>query len=158
LIHAIFERLSGSDVDVMMEQASRWLEVNNRDPKITNSELLQDIRGVVENPEWSAFFGPDARAEVPLAAIVGESVITGRVDRLLVEDGLIRVLDFKTGRHIPETADALPVAYIRQMAHYVSALEAVFPGKKVEALLLFTHGPVMMPLPADLLDPHKPTL
>ena len=158
LIHAIFERLSGSDVDVMMEQAESWLQINSRNTEIGNAGLLRDIRGVIENTEWSAFFGPDARAEVPLAAIVGESVITGRVDRLLIEGDLVRVLDFKTGRHIPETADALPIANIRQMAHYVSALEAVFPGKKVEALLLFTHGPVMMPLPADLLDPHKPTL
>ena len=44
------------------------------------------------------------------------------------------------------------------MAAYVAALEIVFPGRAVEAALLYTAGPKLMALPADLIDRHKPRL
>jgi ATP-dependent helicase/nuclease subunit A len=156
LIHALFERI-GSDDHALFEQRSlKWLLRNNAAAEIANTEIIAAVRRVIENPEWSDFFGVDARSEVPLAAVVGETVITGRVDRLVISPGLVKVLDFKTGRNIPNNASALPVATLRQMAHYVSALEVIFPGSRVEASLLFTHGPVMMTLRDVELAAHKP--
>ena len=141
-----------------MAAAEDLLARNNRDPAINNDAIIASVRSVIENPEWQIFFGPQARAEVPLAAVVGETVITGRVDRLVIEPDLIRVLDFKTGRSVPLDQTAQPLAYRRQMAHYVAALETIFVGSRVEAALLFTHDPKLITLSSDILAPHKPNL
>lgn len=156
LIHALFERIIGTDLDATLQKAQIWLERNNRDSSIDNGELLHMIRRIIDNPEWQDFFGRDARAEIPLAAVVGETVISGRVDRMHIGANKVRILDFKTGRAIPASPEALPRAYLRQMAHYHAAAEKIFPGRTVESCLLFTHGPVMMPLEESVLAPHRP--
>ncbi|WP_171905899.1 PD-(D/E)XK nuclease family protein, partial [Sphingobium phenoxybenzoativorans] len=77
-------------------------------------------------------------------------------DRLCIGPDSIQVVDFKTGGRFPETAEGVPVPHLRQMAAYVAALEAIFPGRTVEAALLYTAGPALIGLPPAVLTPHKP--
>jgi ATP-dependent helicase/nuclease subunit A len=79
-------------------------------------------------------------------------VVAGTVDRLLVTDEKILVVDFKTGRKAPVTTAEIPAAHLRQMASYMSALQVIFPDRTVEAALLYTAAPVLHPLPPSLLD------
>jgi ATP-dependent helicase/nuclease subunit A len=156
LIHGVFERLTGVDTPEWEAAAAAWLSRNNVNAGISNTDIMKSVKRVADKGEWSVYFGTNARAEVPLAAVVGETVITGRVDRLVIEPDVIRVLDFKTGRNVPNLASDLPIANLRQMAHYVAALEVIFPGKHVEAAILFTHAPSIMMLTPDDLAAHKP--
>lgn len=152
LIHALFERIESHG---SMEAATRWL-AQQRVEGIDRTELLEQVRSVIVQPNFAAFLGSTARSEVPLAALVGDSVITGRIDRLVVEPDLVRLLDFKTGRHVPRTVDEVPIPHMRQMAHYVAALQVIFPGRKIEASLLFTHAPHIITLPEAALAAYKP--
>jgi len=111
---------------------------------------------VLDDPTHAALFGPDALAEAPIAAVVEGQVIAGTVDRLLVTDALVHVVDFKTGRHVPAHADAVPPAHIAQMAAYAAALAEIFPGRPQRVSLLYTAGPRLIDLPAGLLAAHKP--
>ncbi|MBL0924961.1 MAG: double-strand break repair helicase AddA [Sphingomonadaceae bacterium] len=153
LLHALFERVTDP---TSLSAAARWLDTAARDPSIDKSELLAAVSAIVQNPEWAEFFGDAARAEVPLAAVVGETVVTGRVDRLIVEPDRVRVVDFKTGRAVPDDALGVIAPHLRQMAHYVAALGVIFPGRSIEASLLFTHAPRLISLPPEVLDPYKP--
>jgi len=91
-----------------------------------------------------------------MAGLVGETVITSRIDRMIVEPGRVRIIDFKTGRSVPEDAHGVITPYLRQMAHYVAALETIFPDSVVEASLLYTHAPRLIRLPDAVLQSHKP--
>ena len=153
LLHALFERVTGT---ASIDAAKAWLDVTVRDRAIDNAQLLNSVRMVIDTPEWAAFFGPEARAEVPLAALVGETVITGRIDRLVVEPGLVRFVDFKTGRSVPQDEDGVAIPYLRQMAYYAAALETIFPESRIEASLLFTHAPRLITFSDELLAAHKP--
>ena len=153
MIHALFERVTCA---ASLIDAEHWLDKHLRDAAADKSRILNDVRSVIANPEWQSFFVADARAEVPLAAVVGETVISGRVDRLVVEPGLVRILDFKTGRSVPDEEAHVPLPYLRQMAHYVAALETIFPDSKIEASLLFTYAPRLIKLSDAVLAPHKP--
>lgn len=153
LLHALFERVTDSG---SLTAATHWLEITVRDAAIDKGQLLNAATAVISNPEWRAFFSPAARAEVPLAAVVGDTVITGRVDRLVIEPGLVRFVDFKTSRSVPEDESGVVTAYLRQMAHYTAALETIFPGSKIEASLLFTHAPRLITLSDTILAAHKP--
>jgi ATP-dependent helicase/nuclease subunit A len=103
-------------------------------------------------------FAPGALAEVPIAATVGGRVIAGTIDRLLIASDRIRIVDFKTARRPPETAERVPAGILRQMAAYALALEAAYPGRAVDAALLYTAAPRLIALPAELLDGHKRAL
>jgi ATP-dependent helicase/nuclease subunit A len=46
--------------------------------------------------------------------------------------------------------DADP-AYLRQMAIYVAVLAEVFPDRPIEAALVWTDGPKLMPVPEKLI-------
>ena len=72
-------------------------------------------------------------------------MIAGTVDRLLVEDDHVSVIDFKTGR-VPATDAEMPNAHRAQMAAYAEALQVIFPGRRVSASLLYTAGPKLIEL------------
>ena len=105
-------------------------------------EALADAMfAVIENPEYAPYFAPDTLAEAPISAVVGERVISGQIDRLLVREREVIALDYKTGRAPPEDASAVPEAYRAQMESYRAALAAVFPDRRIVCGLLFVDAP-----------------
>jgi ATP-dependent helicase/nuclease subunit A len=90
--------------------------------------------------------------------VVGGQVVAGTIDRLLVLPERIRLVDFKTARRPPASLDEVPVSILRQLAAYAAALEAAYPGRVVEAALLYTQAPMLLAIPAELLAVHKQAL
>jgi ATP-dependent helicase/nuclease subunit A len=120
------------------------------------AEILDETLSVIEDPRFGRLFGPGSLAEVPLAGRVGDAIIAGQVDRLLVEASEVLVVDYKTNRPVPETAAEVPAAYLWQMAAYRALLTRVYPDKAVSCLLLWTVGPRLMALPEAVLAPYAP--
>lgn len=159
LLHALFERLPDVAAHERRAAAERWLVRAGRVGDVAErAELVDHALAVIEDPELGGLFSADALAEAPIAAVVGEQVIAGTVDRLLVTDTLVHVVDFKTGRAVPRDAAAIPVAHLRQMAAYVAALGVIFPDREVRASLLYSTSPKLIELSSELLAPHKPGL
>jgi ATP-dependent helicase/nuclease subunit A len=160
LIHALFERLPAVAPDRRSAAADRWLaSVGGLADPETRRDIAETVCGIIGDPAHAALFGPDSLGEAPISAVVpGGHVIAGTVDRLLVEPDRIRVVDFKTGRRVPLTLEEVPVFHLRQMAAYAEALAVVFPGRAIEAALLYTAAPRLFDLPPDLLAAHKPGL
>ena len=79
----------------------------------------------------------------------------GAIDRLLVEPGRIRVVDYKTARRPPASLEDVPVSILRQMAAYAAALEAAYPGHAVEVAVLYTQAPRLIAIPAAIIDREK---
>ncbi|MCR2834053.1 double-strand break repair helicase AddA [Parerythrobacter lacustris] len=159
LIHALLERLPMVDEQNRQARATSWLE--KQAPELSDqdrNELLDSALAVIELPEFAALFGPDALAEVPLAATVDGQVIAGTADRLLVTADEVRVVDFKTARRPPLSLEDIPQSTVRQMAAYVAALEAIYPGRPVRAAVLYTQTPELFALPAALIESAKARL
>jgi ATP-dependent helicase/nuclease subunit A len=157
LLHGLFERLPAIDPARRPESADRWLrESAGVNDAVTRQALVADALRVLEESAFAAIFAPDALAEAPLAGVVNGQVIAGTVDRLLVDETQVLVVDFKTGRRVPESADAVPANYKAQMAAYVAVLRGIFPDHHVRAALLYTTGPRLIHLSGADLEPHKP--
>ena len=92
------------------------------------------------DPAFAAFFASDALAEAPISAVVGDRVISGQIDRLLVGEEEVIALDYKTGR-APAEGEAVSEAYRIQMESYRAALSAVFPDRRITCGLLFVDAP-----------------
>ena len=95
---------------------------------------------------------------MPIAALVGERVVAGTIDRLLIARDRIRLVDFKTARRPPARLADVPAAVLRQRAAYAAALEATYPGRRVEAALLYPQTPQLIALPDEVLARHKQDL
>jgi ATP-dependent helicase/nuclease subunit A len=70
----------------------------------------------------------------------------------------VLVVDFKTNRTAPAAIEAADPAYLDQMAVYTAVLRAVFPDRQVEAALLWTDGPRLMPVPEAVVEARLATL
>ncbi len=159
LIHRLLERLPEVTPPEREAAARRWLVCQAGDlDESARQDILQAAMQVLAIPEWTELFSSQALAEAPLAAIVGGQVISGTVDRLLVSAERIRVVDFKSTSRPPDDLSDIPVQTIRQMAAYVAALEVIYPGRTIEAAVLYTHAPLLLALPDRVLEPHKHAL
>lgn len=158
-LHALFERLPDVASAERRDAALRWLEhgAGLADPG-ERSAIADAALAIIDDPAHAALFGHEALAEAPIAAVVDGDVVAGTVDRLLVGDGVVRVVDFKTGRRVPPSAERVPEHHLRQMSAYAEALKVIFPGRRVEAQLLYSSGPTLIDLPDALLARHKPGL
>jgi ATP-dependent helicase/nuclease subunit A len=146
LLHSLFERLPGVDPAGRRLLAMKWLErmgVGDGEQQ----EIAEAACSLIADPDFADLFGPEALAEAPIAATLPDGrVIAGTVDRLCIGSDLIRVVDFKTGRGVPDDLNAVPAAHRAQMEAYVGALHVIFPGRAVEASLLYTSGPRLITL------------
>ena len=146
LLHTLFERLPGSDPATRHALALRWLERAGVDPAAA-LEIAGAASAIIDDPRYADLFGPGALAEAPIAATLPDGrVIAGTVDRLTIGDDLVRVIDFKTGRAVPSGIADVPDGHCRQMQAYADALRVIFPGRRVEAALLYTSGPSLITL------------
>jgi len=146
-IHQLLERLPPVDPSKRAAAAARWLE---RSAGVADAALRDDITAqvcrILSEARFAALFGAGSLAEAPLAATLPDGrVIAGTVDRLLVEERRVSVIDFKTGR-VPATDSDVPNAHRAQMTAYVEALQVIFPGRRVSASLLYTAGPKLIEL------------
>lgn len=159
LIHRLLERLPAVAGAQQEALARAWLDrsASDLDPA-SRDELLQAALRVIAEPGFADLFGPDALAEVPLAATVGGQVIAGVADRLLVTLECVTVVDFKTARRPPASLDQVPLSTRRQMAAYAAVLEQIYPGREVRAALLYTQTPQLIEVPAAELALHKAAL
>nr|WP_229726962.1 double-strand break repair helicase AddA [Sphingomonas alpina] len=158
LIHALFERLPAVAADQRVQAAERWLAgAGAVESPADRAEIAATVLSVLDDPRFDDLFGPDSLAEAPIAAVVADGVVvSGTVDRLLVTDSSVRVIDFKTGRYAPATPADIPTYHLRQMAAYGAALAAIFPDRAIDMALLYTAGPVLFELPPAMLEAHKP--
>ncbi|MHA6722653.1 double-strand break repair helicase AddA [Sphingomonas sp. RS2018] len=159
LLHALFERLPALALDLRAAAADRWLaEAGGVENAAVRGGIVRDACAILSDPRFAALFDPAALAEAPIAATVGGAVISGTVDRLLVTPDRVRVIDFKTGRRVPGAIADIPDYHLKQMAAYAAALSVIFPGRAVDAALLYTAGPALFELDAATLAAHKPVL
>ena len=157
LVHRLLQSLPELPPDLREERARVFL--NRPVHGLADSEisaLVHETLSVLTQPDCVNLFGPGSRAEVPVAGVVGGTVISGRIDRLVVDGDYVKILDFKTNRPPPARAEDVPVLYLRQMAAYRALIQKIYEKQEVDCYLVWTEGPRLMQLDAQVLDAHAP--
>ena len=156
LIHRLLQILPDLAEDRRAAAAARMLARERNLSDDQRQEMASAALAVLNDPRFAEAFGPGSRAEVALAGTAPGLpecfAISARVDRLLVEPNRVLVVDFKTNRPAPDRIEDADPAYILQMALYAAVLAEVFPDRRVEAALVWTDGPRLMPVPADVME------
>ena len=155
LIHRLLQLLP--DLPGAERAAGAW-SLLGRETDLTDAqrpEIAVAALSVLDDPRFAEVFGSGSRAEVAVAgtaaALPPGLRISGRIDRLVVLPNRVLVVDFKTNRPSPDRIEAADPAYLRQMALYAAVLGDIFEGRRIEAAIVWTDGPKLMPVPEILL-------
>lgn len=155
LIHRLLQLLPDLPADARAAGAAALL---GRERDLTSdqrAEMIAAALSVLEDARFAEVFGPGSRAEVAIAgsasALPAGLKVSGRIDRLVVLADRVLVADFKTNRPSPSRIEEADPAYLRQMAIYWAVLSDIFPDRRVEAALVWTDGPKLMPIPENLI-------
>lgn len=146
LIHTLFQFLPDIPEHHRAKKASDWLAKPAHGlKKDTQDEILASVMRVLEDPSFAAVFSPSARAEVPLTGLLHtDRIVSGQLDRLLVTNEAVKIIDFKTNRPAPKSKSDIPEAYKSQMRTYRDLLGAIWPDRPIHCALLWTDGPDLM--------------
>ncbi len=119
-------------------------------------DICRETIAVLETPEFAPLWGPAAQAEVPVVGLIGGRALSGQIDRIVVTDDRVLIVDYKTVRPPPQSESEVAPVYLRQLASYRAALEKIYPDRPVTCAILWTEAPRLMPISPDLLAQHPP--
>ncbi len=145
IIHKLFELLPQLSSEKRYKAAQDYLKRNIwKLPLAKQNQILKEVFSILEHPEFSDIFSPQALSEVPISGIIDNNVISGRIDRMLITDEEIFIIDFKSNRNPPPAANAVPKVYIKQLALYKRLLSELWPHKTIRSALLWTDNCCLM--------------
>ncbi len=156
LIHRLLERLPEIAPADRPAAARRLLARETDLDEAQRAEMIAAAFSVLDDARFAPVFGQGSRAEVALTGSApglppGVS-INGRIDRLVVTPERVLVVDYKTNRPAPDAIEKVDPAYVLQAAVYVAVLKRLYPDRPVEAALVWTDGPKLMPIPPEMLE------
>ena len=155
-IHRLFEILPEYAPETRKQAARDYLEHTKRFDPQQIDEMMGAVFGVLENQAFADLFAPQGRSEVSIvgevAALGTERPVSGIVDRMVVTDQDVRLIDFKSDRPAPADQAGVDDAYLAQLGAYKAVIEKAYPEKPARCYLVWTDGPKLMELdPARML-------
>ncbi|WP_170760958.1 double-strand break repair helicase AddA [Ruegeria lacuscaerulensis] len=158
-LHEEAAKLRGTRLHLLLEHlpsvaSDKWTQLGVRilpDMQETErQELLDEARSVLTADHLQPVFAADALAEVPVTADLNGHRMHGVIDRLIVTDVDVQVVDFKSNMMVPDSPFACPEGLLRQMGAYARALSQIYPDREVRTAILWTRTADLMWLPHDL--------
>ena len=158
LVHRLLQSLPDVAADRQREVALNFLRRNAGDWSDGERETLgAKVLGLIGDVRFAPVFGGGSRAEVPIVGRLTRPdgapvLVSGQIDRLVVTENEVLIVDFKTNQTPPLTAAEAPAAYIRQLALYRAILARLYPQRAIRTALLWTETPEFMEISASALD------
>ncbi|MBI4850038.1 MAG: UvrD-helicase domain-containing protein [Nitrospirae bacterium] len=146
IMHRIFEGVSKG---MLQEQeiaarAKRLLE-----SKGTHGAQLEEKLSIIDNDIsllkekgiWQNIIMPreDSFTELPFILEAGDVVYSGRIDRLIKENDVYKIYDYKTFPVKEKEVEYLLKEYSFQLNLYKKAVRELYNTKSVQAFIVFTH-------------------
>jgi len=155
LIHKLLEILPDVGEGRREKTAFRYLEKEG----IPKEMALGMIQCVQKNlTAFPDLFGPYSKGEVPVMGYLGESLLSGQIDRLVVREDHVLIVDFKTHGVVPKSLDDISKTYLKQMAVYHAALSQIYPERPILCGILWTEEMRLDLLPEFLLKKFVPLI
>ncbi len=160
LTHALLEHLPEIEEKYWEDAARKLVQTRGMDASQALKEsIIQETIEILRHSEFAPLFGPQSQAEVSLVAKIPPSetgghplMITGQIDRLVVLEHEVLIVDYKTNRPPPKTPEDVAETYVIQLVAYRKAVGDIIPGKPIRCALLWTDGPDLMEISSQMLD------
>jgi ATP-dependent helicase/nuclease subunit A len=150
LVHRLLQSLPEFAAERRRDAALNFLSRNAGDWTDGDREsLTTKVLGLIGDQRFAAVFGDGSRAEVPIVGRLerpgsASVLVSGQIDRLVVTDDEVLIVDFKTNQSPPGLPSETPTAYVRQLALYRAMLQKLYPQRAIRTALLWTETPELM--------------
>ena len=111
---------------------------------------LDEAGAVLRDPGLTGLFGAGTFSEVSVTSGLGAARLFGVIDRLVVTDTEVLAVDFKSNAVVPERPEDVPEGLLRQLGAYHHMLGQIYPGRRIAVAILWTRGPLFMPVDAEI--------
>jgi ATP-dependent helicase/nuclease subunit A len=158
LVHRLLQSLPDIAAERRREAALNYLARNADGWSDGDREALAEgVLALIGDVRFAAVFGAGSRAEVAIAGRLERparppALVSGQIDRLVVNASEVLIVDFKTNHAPPGCAAEAPRGYVRQLALYRAVLGKLYPQLPVRAALLWTETAELMEISAPALD------
>lgn len=115
-------------------------------------EIAARAETLIADPALAWIFAPSALAETGFAVPWNGDLLAGSIDRLIVQDECVTVVDFKSNAMVPDRPEDVPEGYLRQMGAYAHAVRSIYPGRRIQVAILWTEGAQLMRLDPDIVS------
>ncbi|MBR1600663.1 MAG: double-strand break repair helicase AddA [Alphaproteobacteria bacterium] len=102
-------------------------------------KIKSEILGLLSKEEYARFFGSESRAEVPIFGEVDGQIISAQIDRLIVQNDKVIIIDFKTNKEVAENQSKIPPLYRQQLKAYEKLVSTIYPNRPIESYILWTN-------------------
>ena len=144
LIHRILQFLPANNSD-KAQIIDEYMNKNAADFSDSDkAQIKEEILELLVKEEYAPIFGADSRAEVPISGEIDGKIISAQIDRLVVQDDKVIIVDFKTNRPAKKTLEETPKAYITQLNTYKSLIGKIYPDCHIETYILWTNEARLM--------------
>ncbi|AYG57421.1 double-strand break repair helicase AddA [Rhizobium jaguaris] len=124
-------------------------------PQAEREALINSVLALLSHPELQGVFSAHAQAEVSIMGTLSlgdqNYAVSGRIDRLTVLDDRVVILDYKTNRVPPRAVEEIPFAHRAQLAIYREILSPLYPGKRIDCVLVYTENASIHTLSVEVL-------
>ena len=145
LIHKILQFISQIAPEKRRERIKAFLQKNA--PEFNEKyveQIIREMENLLKDEKFSAIFGQNAKAEVAIMGEVDGKIVSAQIDRLLVEDDRVVIVDFKTNRPAADSEENIPQLYKNQLNSYKKLLNKIYPDKSIETYILWTNTAQLM--------------
>jgi ATP-dependent helicase/nuclease subunit A len=118
-------------------------------------DICRETLAVLETPDFAPLWGPQAQAEVPVVGLIDGRALSGQIDRIVVTEERVLIVDYKSVRPPPASEEEVPAVYLQQLASYRAALSRIYPDRPVACAILWTAGPRLMPISPERLARYR---
>ncbi|WP_299642691.1 double-strand break repair helicase AddA [uncultured Ruegeria sp.] len=146
-LHLLLEHLPVAEKDLWPKLCARLLPDMQETGR---QEILNEAACVLTAENLQPVFAPGTLAEVPITSDLNGQRMHGVVDRLIISDTEVHVIDFKSNATVPDRAEDCPDGLLRQMGAYAYALAQIYPDRSIRTAILWTRTASLMWLPHDL--------
>ncbi|TES86549.1 hypothetical protein E3J95_01695, partial [Candidatus Aerophobetes bacterium] len=135
IMHEVLDMISKNRLTA--EKVEEFLESRTYSSRVRN-EVREHLGVMREAGFLEKYVLPDNResySELPFAMKEGQAVVSGRIDRVILEGDRALIIDYKThsGNH-----EEIKKAYQPQIEYYRRAVDAIFKPKSICAYILLT--------------------
>lgn len=149
ITHRLLQTLPDIPIERRLLAAQKYLARKSLDlSQDDQGSIALEVMTVLENPIFFRIFGPNSMAEIPISGLLPDGrLISGQIDRIVVLENEILLVDYKTNRPPPDHLEGVPLIYRNQMKAYADTLKAIYPDHRIKAALLWTYGARLMEIP-----------
>ena len=145
ITHALLQYLPDLPIAAREDAARLYISRTGQElPEHIRENVLQETLNVIHHPEYGILFAENSFAEVPITGLVGDQLVSAQIDRLVLTDDEIWIVDYKTNRPPPLSADKIPPIYVKQMSSYRDIVSKAYNHDNIHCYLLWTDGPRLM--------------